>query len=133
MSQLTTHQITVYTACSSKVKNCRPDKNLIERLRTAVAANDTINTKITVAEVICITACYNPCAVAFQTEQKASYVFGDMLPEEDVGDILAFVHQYAQLQDGWCSSVDCPGKLLTNAIARIPAMLFSTQAFETIQ
>lgn len=128
MSRLPTHQITVCTACRDKRHHAaRPGQILIERLRAAMAANDTVGAHFAVAEVTCMAACSHPCAVAFHAEHKASYVFGDMHPEADIGDILAFAQQYAQLHDGWCASVDRPGKLRSNALARIPAMLSSTQ------
>jgi predicted metal-binding protein len=67
--------------------------------------------------------CERPCAVAYHGTGKATYLFGDMDPAEDVGDLLTFAHYYAALDDGWCSSLDRPGKLRTSTLARVPSLV----------
>lgn len=39
-------------------------------------------------------------------------------------DIVRFAELYAELEDGWCRSVDRPGKLAENILARLPAMIY---------
>ena len=67
--------------------------------------------------------CDLPCTVAYHGTQKATYLFGDMTPEDDIDDLVDFARQYAVLHDGWCSSVDRPGKLRKSTLARVPAAL----------
>lgn len=74
--------------------------------------------------------CTRPCTVAFHGNGKAAYLFGDIATEGDIADLVEFARRYALLSDGWCSSVDRPGKLRRSALARIPATLFSAPAEE---
>lgn len=53
--------------------------------------------------------CGQPCAVAYQASAKATYLFGDIEPDEDITNLVAFAQQYRALDDGWCSSTMRPG------------------------
>ena len=64
--------------------------------------------------------CTRPCS--YCGPQKATYLFGDIEPEDDVADLIAFARQYAYLHDGWCSSVNRPGKLRKSTLARVPSI-----------
>lgn len=120
----TTHRITVCTSCKHKGTDCRPGYELIEKLRRAItAAGDTITEDFAVSGVACMAGCDRPCTVAYHGTQKATYLFGDMTPEDDIEDLVAFAKHYALLDDGWCSSVDRPGKLRKSTLARVPAAL----------
>lgn len=72
--------------------------------------------------------CDRPCTVAFHGHGKASYLFGDLAQQDadqDISDLVAFARTYANLSDGWCSSLDRPGRLRKSTLARIPATLFA--------
>jgi len=97
---------------------------LIEKLRRAIAAaGDSIAEDFAVSGVACMAGCDRPCTVAYHGTQKATYLFGDMTPEDDIDDLVAFAQQYAELGDGWCSSLDRPGKLRSSTLARVPAAM----------
>ncbi len=124
MEQAKTHRITVCTSCKHKGTECRPGYELIEKLRRAIAAaGDTITEDFAVSGVACMAGCDRPCTVAYHGTQKATYLFGDMTPEDDIEDLVDFAKHYALLDDGWCSSVDRPGKLRNSTLARVPAAL----------
>ena len=67
--------------------------------------------------------CDRPCTVAYHASKKATYLFGDIAPDEDIDDLVAFAQHYATLNDGWCSSLDRPGKLRKSTLARVPAAM----------
>ncbi|MEM1301965.1 MAG: DUF1636 domain-containing protein, partial [Pseudomonadota bacterium] len=48
----------------------------------------------------------------------------------DIDDLVAFAQQYAYLHDGWCSSVDRPGKLRKSTLARVPAAMMVVEETE---
>ena len=124
MEQAKTHRITVCTSCKHTGTECRPGYELIEKLRRAIAAaGDTIAEDFAVSGVACMAGCDRPCTVAYHGTQKATYLFGDMTPEDDIEDLVDFAKHYALLHDGWCSSVDRPGKLRNSTLARVPAAL----------
>lgn len=122
------HRITICTSCKHKGETCRPGYALIERLRTAIdAAEDTITEEFEISGVACMAGCAQPCTVAYHSTRKATYLFGDIHPDQDIEDLVSFAQQYAVLGDGWCSSVDRPGKLRTHTLARVPAMMLAIE------
>jgi predicted metal-binding protein len=124
MDRTTTHRITVCTSCKHKGSTCRPGYELIEKLRSAIAAaGDSLADDFAISGVACMAGCDRPCTVAYHGTQKATYLFGDMTPEDDIDDLVDFARQYAVLDDGWCTSLDRPGKLRTSTLARVPAAM----------
>lgn len=112
-----THTITVCTSCKDENNpRAKPGEALIDQLQTDLPDG------FAVRGVNCMAGCKRPCAVAYQAPNKASYLFGDLAPGEDVADLVAFAQQYAELEDGWCSSKTRPGKLKTSTLARVPAL-----------
>ncbi|MEL6689418.1 MAG: DUF1636 domain-containing protein [Pseudomonadota bacterium] len=128
-----THRITVCTSCRHKGTECRPGYELIERLRAAIAAADTVLPEdFEIAGVACMAGCDRPCTVAYHGSKKATYLFGDIDPDTDVEDLITFAKQYAYLHDGWCSSVDRSGKLRKSTLARVPAAMIAMEAGEPV-
>ncbi|MFV1443257.1 MULTISPECIES: DUF1636 family protein [unclassified Phaeobacter] len=115
------HRILVCTSCKGATPGSRPGPELIAALRRELDRRGSA--AIEVAGVACMAGCSHPCTVGFQADGKASYVFGDLSPEEDLADILSFTDLYQMLADGWCSSVDRPGKLRRCTLSRIPALV----------
>ena len=133
MDRPKTHRITVCTSCRHKGSDCRPGYELIEKLRKAIAAaGDTIAEDFAVSGVACMAGCERPCTVAYHGTRKATYLFGDITPEDDIDDLVDFARQYAVLHDGWCSSVDRPGKLRRNTLARVPAAMIALEETEVL-
>ncbi|MBY5932177.1 DUF1636 domain-containing protein [Tateyamaria omphalii] len=125
------HRITICTSCKHKGTQCRPGYELIERLRAAIAdAGDAVTEDFEISGVACMAGCDRPCTVAYHGTRKATYLFGDIDPDTDVDDLLAFARQYAELEDGWCSSVDRPGKLRQTTLARVPAAIVAIERTE---
>ena len=123
-----THRITICTSCRHKGTECRPGYDLIERLRQAIAkAGDAVPETFEISGVACMAGCDHPCTVAYHGTKKAPYLFGDIDPETDIDDLVSFAKQYAYLSDGWCSSVDRPGKLRKSTLARVPAAIMAIE------
>ncbi|WP_299866609.1 DUF1636 domain-containing protein [uncultured Roseobacter sp.] len=128
MDRQTSNRITVCTSCRHKGTTCRPGYELITRLRAAIsAAGDAIPEAFEISGVACMAGCDRPCTVAFHSTRKATYLFGDMTAEDDISDLVSFARQYAHLHDGWCSSVDRPGKLRSSTLARVPAAIIAVE------
>jgi len=123
-----THRITICTSCRHKGTACRPGYELIDKLRRAIAsAGPAIPEAFEISGVACMAGCDHPCTVAYHGSKKATYLFGDIDPETDIEDLVAFAKHYAYLQDGWCSSVDRPGKLRKSTMARVPAAILAIE------
>ena len=122
------HRITVCTSCRHTGTDCRPGHDLIRRLRAALdAAGGAVGRDFAVSGVACMAGCKRPCTVAYHADAKATYLFGDVEPDADIPDLVAFAQQYRSLPDGWCSTTR-PGKLRTSTLARIPAALTVAEA-----
>ena len=128
-----THRITICTSCRHKGTDCRPGYELIDKLRRAIeAAGDTVPETFEVSGVACMAGCDRPCTVAYHGTRKATYLFGDIDPETDIEDLVTFANQYSYLNDGWCSSVDRPGKLRRSTLARVPAAMIAIEETESL-
>lgn len=126
-----THRITVCTSCRHKGSTCRPGYQLIDNLRRAIeVAGDAVTEDFEISGVACMAGCDRPCTVAYHGTRKATYLFGDIDPDTDIDDLVAFARQYAYLHDGWCSSVDRPGKLRKSTLARVPAAMMVVEETE---
>lgn len=123
-----THRITVCTSCRHKGTDCRPGYEIIAKLRAAIeAAGDAVTEEFEVSGVACMAGCDRPCTVAYHGTRKATYLFGDIEPDTDIDDLVSFAQQYAVLNDGWCSSVERPGKLRNSTLARVPAAMIALE------
>ncbi|MEL6806277.1 MAG: DUF1636 domain-containing protein [Pseudomonadota bacterium] len=122
------HRITICTSCRRKGTTCQPGYDLIAKLRRAITdAGSAVPEDFEISGVACMAGCDRPCTVAYHSTKKATYLFGDIEPETDIEDLVTFARQYAYLHDGWCSSVDRPGKLRTATLARVPAAIIALE------
>ena len=123
-----THRITICTSCRHKGTSCKPGYELIAKLRAAIAdAGDSVSEEFEISGVACMAGCDRPCTVAYHGTRKATYLFGDIEPDSDIDDLVRFAREYTLLADGWCSSVDRPGKLRNTTLARVPAAIIALQ------
>ncbi|MEM9635169.1 MAG: DUF1636 family protein [Pseudomonadota bacterium] len=123
------HSIFVSTACRRSGSNCQPGFELISKLRDSLKlAVPVVGEELEVSGIARMASCSRPRAIAFRANDKATYLFGDIDPEEDIDDLVAFARQYRELGDGWCSSVQRPGMLKRSAQAHIPAAMIVTEA-----
>ncbi|MEQ8543212.1 MAG: DUF1636 domain-containing protein [Roseitalea porphyridii] len=138
MGDRSNHKITICVSCRHKNgredAQCRPGLALIARLRNALAlAGDAIGEDFEISGTVCMAGCDRPCTVAFFGSHKATYLFGDIDPDENIEDLVAFARQYASLADGWCSSTTRPPGLSGKTLARVPAALLVTEAGAPVQ
>ncbi|MDX1072716.1 DUF1636 domain-containing protein [Sinorhizobium meliloti] len=117
------HQFLVCKGCKDTDRHRRPGVTMIGNLRVAISAAG-LSDEFEVTGTACMGGCERPCSVALRAPEKASWLFFNLDPADDIPDIVAFARLYAELDDGWCRSLDRPGKLAENIVARLPAMLF---------
>lgn len=116
------HQFLICKSCRPTERHRRPGAAMIANLRRAIHEAD-LSTSFEVTGTACMGGCDKPCSVALRAPEKASWLFFNLDPVDDVPDIVRFAKLYAELDDGWCRSVDRPGKLAENILARLPAMI----------
>ncbi len=129
------HTITVCTDCRITGTPCRPGLELLARLNDSLAAlKQPLDQDFSVAGTACMAGCTRPCTIAFQASGKATYLFGDITPDQDIDDLIAFAGIYAGLADGMTREAQRPRGLNGKTIARLPAaVLASEQLAERLQ
>lgn len=129
----TKHKITACTSCRHKGTDCKPGLELIKQLRVALdAVSGALPSDFEISGIAYMMGCDRPCAVAYHATAKATYLFGDIAPEANIPDLVAFADQYCALDGGLCSSTNRPGKLRKYTLAGVPAALIVSNA-ETLQ
>ncbi|MGO4621831.1 DUF1636 family protein [Ensifer sp. 2YAB10] len=122
------HKITVCTDCRFTRGPCLPGAELIKRLNRSIAAlGEPLDRDFSIAGTVCMAACTRPCTIAFQATGKATYLFGDISPEEDIDDLVRFAATYAERGDGMTRAAERPRGLKTKTLARIPAAVLVSE------
>jgi predicted metal-binding protein len=75
--------------------------------------------------VSCMNNCVNACTVGFGAPEKWTYVFGDVVPERDVPDILKLADVHAASEDGQIPWGKRPESLKRNTVSRTPPLFFT--------
>jgi predicted metal-binding protein len=97
---------------------------LIEQMQVLHHESD-LEEKFTIKPVKCMGVCNHPCAVAFVTPGKPTYLFGD-LPSDDAqlsttaSTLLNVMNQYCNHADGALPYRERPELLKDTIIAKIP-------------
>lgn len=107
------HQIVVCSTCEG-----RDGKGFADALRQGLAETG-LDFEVRVFE--CMSNCARPLSLAFKAGGKATYLFGDIDPETDLGDTLAFARLYSTCADGWIEDARPAGRLRHCLIGRVPA------------
>lgn len=121
------HKITLCTDCRFTGGPCRPGAELLAKLNRSVSAlGKPLDREFSIAGTVAMTACTRPCTIAFQATGKATYLFGDISPEEDIDDLVSFAAACAE--GGACdTSPPAASYLNGKGLARIPAALLVSE------
>lgn len=127
------HHIIVCTKCRDVGGDCFPGLEILERLNDAVNSGmQCIDSRaFEISGIACMAGCSRPCTVAFRASAKATYLFGDIDPDRNIEDLIAFAYQYQSLNDGWTNSNERPAGLMGKTLARVPAWTTISNAMPT--
>lgn len=130
VAQSAPHQILVCKACKHKGDACKPGFELLKKLRAAIQAAD-LGDSFEVSGTACLAGCVpdhgEPCVVGYRATEKATWLFGDIDPDQPLDDLVAFARSYAALDDGWMNGKDLPRRLCDTTLARTPAAMIVTR------
>lgn len=107
------HRIVVCSTCEGI-----DGKGFADSLRAALAGRGL---PFEVQTHDCLSNCARPLSVAFAAPGKATYLFGDIAPEADLADTVAFARLFADSSDGWIEDARPAGRLRLCLIGRVPA------------
>lgn len=130
VAQSAPHQILVCKACKHKGQDCKPGFALLKKLRAAIQAA-SLGESFEVSGTACLAGCVpdhgEPCVVGYRATEKATWLFGDIDPDQSLDDLVDFARTYAALDDGWLNGKDLPPRLCDATLARIPAAMIVTR------
>jgi predicted metal-binding protein len=130
VAQSAPHQLLVCKACKHKGDPCKPGFELLKKLRAAIQAAGLGET-FEVSGTACLAGCVpdhgEPCVVGYRATEKATWLFGDIDPDQPLDDLIEFARRYAALEDGWMNGRDLPQRLCDTTLARIPAAMIVTR------
>ena len=129
VAQSAPHQILVCKACKHKDQACKPGFALLKKQRAAIAAaglGDEFEVSGTACLAGCVPAHGEPCVVGWRATAKATWLFGDIDPDQPLDDLIEFARAYAARGDGWMNGRDLPPRLCDTTLARIPAAMIVT-------
>lgn len=124
MGRTTSQKITICTSCRHKGSHCRLGYELIVRLCEAIkAAGDAVAQDFEITGIARMTGCSRPCTVAYFGSRKASYVFGDIDPGEDIGNLVSYAQRQAMQDSEWGALEQKPQTRDCMALTQIPAAM----------
>ena len=130
VAQSAPHQILVCKACKHRGEACKPGFQLLTKLRAAISAAG-LGDEFEVSGTACLAGCGpthgEPCVIGYRATEKATWLFGDIDPDQPLDDLVAFAQAYAALDDGWMTGRDLPPRLSDTTLARIPAAMIATR------
>ncbi|MBO9474236.1 DUF1636 domain-containing protein [Shimia sp. R10_1] len=128
MNGTVSHRMTICTSCRHTGETCNSGYALIAKLRAAIsAAGDNIADDFEIAGTACLDGCDRPCTVGYHATRTASFLFGDITPEEDIDSLMDFAKDYAAQQSDWWVSTDHPIKLRDTTLTRIPCAIMAIE------
>ena len=72
----------------------------------------------------CLNSCSRACSVAFQAPGKHTYLFGDLLPDDETAEhVLMCAAQHAAANDGVLVRNERPARLRSGILAKLPPFL----------
>lgn len=84
--------------------------------------NEGLEGNLDLGTVDCMGACEQPVSLAFQGQDRATFVFSGVRFPDDIDDIVATARTYLGAKDGWIEDARSCGRLRFCLRARIPAM-----------
>ena len=121
---MTKHALYVCKSCSFSLTQRdylgeRGGKCLFDRL-AELYQNWSLKADFAIEELVCLSACKRPCAIALTAANKTSLMFGDLSPLDSADAILQLCEQYYASTDGIIPRKERPEILQQGILARIP-------------
>ena len=130
VAQSAPHQVLVCKACKHKGDACKPGFALLKKLRAAIKVAG-LGDQFEVSGTACLAGCVQghgePCVVGYRATEKATWLFGDIDPDQPLDDLVDFARSYAALEDGWMTGRELPESLCDTTLARTPAAMIVTR------
>lgn len=95
---------------------------LFDAVQTAQLMDDAPNPRVRVRGMACLSSCSRACSVALQAPGKHTYLFGDLVPDDETAQhVLVCAGMHAAAADGNLLRNERPARLRSGILARLPA------------
>ncbi|MBE9058215.1 DUF1636 family protein [Sphaerospermopsis sp. LEGE 08334] len=120
------HTLFVCTTCASVWKEGKKigesgGQQLLHKLQQ-LAQTWELHSKFSIQGVQCMSACNHACVIAFQGEEKFTYLFGNLAVDDSASAILQCATQYYTNPTGLLPWSERPEPLKTGILAKIPPL-----------
>jgi predicted metal-binding protein len=125
-------EIFVCVTCAPRADSTaspRPGAVLAQLLNARLAELGAAGIKV--REVECLAVCKRPSTIAMTAAGKWTYIIGDLLAEEHVGDIAAAALAFQRSANGIVPWGERPVPFRKGVVARVPPLGFEQPATET--
>lgn len=118
------HTLFVCTTCASVWQDGKRvgesgGQQLLQQLQQ-LAQTWELQNKFSIQGVECMSACSHACVVAFQAEEKLTYLFGNLAVDDSASAILQCATQYYSKPSGLLPWSERPEALKRGILAKIP-------------
>jgi predicted metal-binding protein len=97
---------------------------LFDAVQAAQLLDDAPSPRVRVLGMACLSSCSRACSVAFQAPGKHTYLFGDLVPDDETAQhVLICAGLHAAADDGNLPRNQRPARLRSGILARLPAHL----------
>jgi predicted metal-binding protein len=120
------HTLFVCTTCASVWQDGKrvgesAGQQLLQQLQQ-LAQTWGLQNQFSIQGVECMSACSHACVVAFQAEEKLTYLFGNLAVDDSASAILQCATQYYTKPDGLLPWSERPEALKRGILAKIPPL-----------
>lgn len=125
-------RITVYTDCTHMAAPCLPGLELLRHVQAAIDQASVVSDDFSLEGRVCMARCARPCTIAFQATSSATFVFGDMSDEADIGELVSLARLHQASQGTAASDGRCADRIGDKTLGRRPAAILGCEQPRTL-
>ncbi|BAY90445.1 MULTISPECIES: DUF1636 family protein [unclassified Tolypothrix] len=120
------HTLFVCTTCASVWQDGKrvgeSGGHLLLQQLQQLAQDWELQNQFSIQGVECMSACSHACVIAFQAQEKLTYLFGNLAVDDNASAILQCAIQYYTNPNGLLPWSERPEALKTGILAKIPPL-----------
>ena len=104
------------------LKSCGVQR-LLDNFLNRIKNNKIVNLKV--RSVACMSQCKRPCVISLTSENNFTYVFGDIIPDnqEFTSQLFNLIRTYSNSPNGFLRRGERPQLFRSNILGRLPSIV----------
>ena len=104
----------------------RGGQRFLDNFLNKIKNNKILNLKV--RSVACMSQCKRPCVISLTSESNFTYVFGDIIPDnqEFTSELFELIRRYSNSPNGFLRRGDRPQLFRSNILGRLPSIVSSS-------